>query len=90
MKAFIKILRFSKDMYPEMRPRARNFLLALLQMERRCWSKLSPKSVMIPSKVSVLLVVSDTSLIDTLIKVFVLRSKWLLPKLALRWLYSNQ
>ena len=77
MKAFIKILRFSKDIYPEMRPRACNFLLALLQIEERCWSKLSSESVMIPRKVSVVLVVSETSPIDILIGVFELRSKWL-------------
>ena len=41
---------------------------------------------MIPSKVSV----SETSLIDTLIGVFVLRSKWLLPGLDLMWLHLNQ
>ena len=50
-----------------MRPRACNFLLALLQMEERCWSRLSSESIMIPSKVSVVLVVSETSPIDTLI-----------------------
>ena len=77
-------------MYPEMRPRACNFLQALLQMEERCWSELSSESIIIPSKVSVVLVVSETSSIDTLIGVLVLRSKWLLPGLALRWLYSNQ
>ena len=75
MKAFIKILRFSKDIYPEMRPKTCNFLLALLQMEERCWSKLSSESIMISSKVSVVLVVSETSPIDTLIGGFVLRSK---------------
>ena len=45
---------------------------------------------MIPSKVSVVLVVSEMSLIDVLIVRFVLRSRWLLPGLSLRWLYSNQ
>ena len=45
---------------------------------------------MIPGNVSVVLVVSGTSPTDTLIRDFVLRSKWLLPGLALRWLYSNQ
>ena len=90
MKTFIKILRFSKYMYPEIGPRACNFLQALLQMEERCWSELSSESIIIPSKVSVVLVVSETSSIDTLIGVLVLRSKWLLPGLALRWLYSNQ
>ena len=74
MKAFIKILCFSKDIYAEMRPRACNFLLGLLPMEERCWSKLSVESIVIPSKVSVVLVVSATSPIDTLIGVFVLRS----------------
>ena len=45
---------------------------------------------MILSKVLVVPVLGETSPIDTLIGVFVLRSKWLLPGLALRWLYSNQ
>ena len=36
-----------------MRPRACNFLLALLQMEETYWSKLSSESVKIPSKVTV-------------------------------------
>ena len=37
--------------------RACNFLLVLLLMEERCWSKLSSESIMIPSKVSGVLVV---------------------------------
>ena len=32
--------------------RACNFLLVLLLMEERCWSKLSSEPIMIPSKVS--------------------------------------
>ena len=60
-----------------MRIRAYNFLLALLQMEKRCWSKLSSESIVFPSKVSIVLVVSETSPIDTLKGVFVLRSKCL-------------
>ena len=79
-KASIKVLRFSKDIYQEIRPRACNFLLA----------KLSSESFLIPSKVSVVLVASETSNIDTLIGVFELRSRWLLPGLSLRWLYSIQ
>ena len=55
-----------------MRPRACNFVLALLQLEKRCWPKLSPESIMIPSKVSVVLVVNETSPIDTLIGVLCL------------------
>ena len=90
MRAFIKILRFSKDIYPEMRPRAGNFFLVLLQMEESCWSKLSSESIMIPSKVPVVIAVREMSPIDTLIGVFVLRSKWPLLGLPLRWLYSNQ
>ena len=39
-------------------PRACNFLLALLQIEERCSSKVSSESFMIPSKVSVVPVVS--------------------------------
>ena len=90
MKAFIKVLPFAKDIYPEVCPRVCNFLLALLKTEERCLSKLSSESIMIPSKISVVLVVSKTSLIDPLTEVFVLSSKWLLTGLALRWLYSNQ
>ena len=73
-----------------MGPRACNLLLALLQTEERCWSKLSSESIMILRKVSVELVVSETSPIGTLIGLFVLRSKWLLPRLVLWWLYSKQ
>ena len=75
-------------MYPEIRPRACNFLLALLQIEARCWSKLSSEFIMIPSKVQIVL--SEAPPIATLIEVFVLRSIWLLPGVAFRWLYSNQ
>ena len=74
------------DIYPEMRPKACNFEI---QSEERCWSKLRSESFMIPSKVSVVLVVSETSPIDTLVGLFVLRSKWPLPGLVFRWLYSN-
>ena len=59
-------------------------------MEERFWSKLRFESIVTPIKVSVVLVVSTTSPIDTLIGVFVLRSKWILPGLALRRLHSNQ
>ena len=62
-----------------MRPRACSFLLALLHMKERCWSRLSFESIMIPSKVSFVLAVSEYLPIDTLIEVFVLRIKWLLP-----------
>ena len=89
MEAFIKVHPFAKDMYPEVCPRVCNFLLALLKTEERCLSKLSSESIMIPSKISVVLV-SKTSPIDPLTEVFVLSSKWLLTGLALRWLYSNQ
>ena len=82
MKAFIKVFGFSKDIYPEMHPRACNFLLALLQMEDRCWSKLSSESIIIPSKVLVVLVVSEMSPIDILIGIFVLRSKWVAFKVV--------
>ena len=44
-----------------MRPRACNFLLALLQMEEICWSKLSSESIKIPSKVSFVLVLIEVS-----------------------------
>ena len=47
-----------------MLPRARNFLLALLEMEERCFSKLSFQSIIITSKVSVAL---ETKPIDTLV-----------------------
>ena len=59
-------------------------------MDERCWSKLSSESMMIPNKVSAVLMVNGTSLVDTLIGPFVHRSNWLLLGLALRWLYLNQ
>ena len=55
MEAFIKVHPFAKDMYPEVCPRVCNFLLALLKTEERCLSKLSSESIMIPSKISVVL-----------------------------------
>ena len=48
-----------------MRPRACNLLVALLQMEETCWSKLRSESIKIPSKVSFVLVVSEGSPIVT-------------------------
>ena len=59
-------------MYPEICLTASNLLLVLLQMEERCWSKLSSESILIPSKVSAELVVCKTSSIDTLIEVLCL------------------
>ena len=50
-----------------MRLRTCCFVLSLLQMEERCWSKLSSESIVIPSNLSVVLVVSEPSPIDTLI-----------------------
>ena len=78
MKAFIKIVRFLKDIYPDIYPescpRACNFFPTLPQMEERCWSKLISESIVIPSKVLVVLVVS-TSTIDILTGVMVLRER---------------
>ena len=62
-----------------MQPRACDFLLALLQMEETCWSKLSSESVKIPSKVSFVLVLSEASPIDTSVGVLELKSKWHFP-----------
>ena len=59
-------------MYPEICLTASNLLLVLLQMEEKCWSKLSSESILIPSKVSAELVVCKTSSIDTLIEVLCL------------------
>ena len=70
-------------------PRACNFLLALLQIQETCWSKLSSELIKIPSKVSFVLVVSETSPIDTSVGVLELKRKWCFPELALRWLYWN-
>ena len=58
-----------------MRPRACNFLLALLQIEELCWSKLSSESIKIPSKVSFGLVLIEVSPIDTSFRVLELKSK---------------
>ena len=57
-----------------MHPKACNFLLALLQMEEICWSKLSSESIKIPSKVSFVLVISEASPIDTSVGVLKLKS----------------
>ena len=65
----------SKDIKLEMRPRACNFLLASLQMEEICWSKLSSESIKIPSKISFVLVVSEASPMDTSVRVLKLKSK---------------
>ena len=65
-----------------MQPRACDFLLALLQMEETCWSKLSSESVKIPSKVSFVLVLSEASPIDTSVGDLELKSKWHFPGLA--------
>ena len=67
-----------------MRPKACNFLLALLQMEEICWSKLSSESIKIPSKVSFVLVLIEVSPIDTSVGVLKLKSKLHFPGLALR------
>ena len=48
-----------------MRPKACNFLLALLQIVETYWSKLSYESINIPSKVSFVLTVSEALLTDT-------------------------
>ena len=58
-----------------MRPKACNFLLALLQMEEMCWSKLSFESIKIPSKVSFVLVLIEASPIDTSVGLLELKSK---------------
>ena len=58
-----------------MRSRACNFLLALLQMEETCWSKLRSESTKFPSKVSFVPVVSDASPIDTSVGVLELKNK---------------
>ena len=61
ISAFINNLRCSKDIKLAMRPRACNFLLALLEMEEKCRSKLSSESIKIPSKVSFVVAVSEVS-----------------------------
>ena len=75
MNAFTKVLHLLKDIKVAMRPRACNFLLALLQMEEICWSKLSSESIKIPSKVSFVLVLIEASPIDTSVGVLELKSK---------------
>ena len=84
INAFISVLRLLKDIKVAMRPKACNFLLALLQMEEICWSKLSSESIKIPSKVSFVLVLIEASPIDTSVRVLELKSKWHFPGLALR------
>ena len=58
-----------------MSPGVCNFLLALLQMEETCWSKLSSESIKILHKVSFALVVIEASPIDTSVGVLDLKSK---------------
>ena len=64
INAFISFLPLLKDIKVAMRLRACNFLLALLQMEEICWSKLSSESMKIPSKVSFVLVLTEASPAD--------------------------
>ena len=68
-----------------MRPSACNFLLALLQMEEICSSKLRSESVVTPSKVSLVFVLIGALHIDTLKGVVELKSKYHFPRLALRY-----
>ena len=65
MNAFINVLRFSKDIKLAMGFRVCNFLLALLQREETCSSKLSFESIIIPSRVSFVIVVFEASPRDT-------------------------
>ena len=67
-----------------MRPRAFNFLLALLQMEEACWTKMSFESIKIPSKVSFELVVREASPTDTPVGALDLKSKRHFRGLALK------
>ena len=75
VNAFISVPHFLKDIKVAMRPRACNFVLALLQMVETCWSKLSSESIKIPSKVSFVLVLIEASPIDTSVGVLELNSK---------------
>ena len=75
INAFISVLRFLKDIKVAIRPRECNFLLALLQMEETCCSKLSSESIKIPSKVPFVLVLYEASPIDTSIGILELKSK---------------
>ena len=67
-----------------MRPKACNFLLAVLQMEEICWSKLSSELIKIPSKVSFVLALIEASPIETTVGVLKLKIKIHFPGLALR------
>ena len=58
-----------------MHPRTCNFLLALLQKEETCWSKLSFESIKTPSKVSFVQAVCEASPIDTSVGVLELKCK---------------
>ena len=58
-----------------MRTKACNFLLALLQLEEICWSKLSSESIKIPSKVSFVIVLIEASPIDTSVGVLEFKGK---------------
>ena len=75
INAFISVLRFLKDIKVTMRSGACNFLLALIQTEETCWSKLSSDSIKIPSKISFVLVLNEASPMDTSVGVLELKSK---------------
>ena len=74
MNAFISVPRLLKDIKVAMRPKACNSLLALLQMEEICWSKLSSESKKVPIKVSFVPVLIEVSPIDTSVGVLGLKS----------------
>ena len=84
INAFNSVLRFLKGIQVAKRPGVCNFLLALLQMEETCWSKLSSESIKIPSKVSFVLVLIEASPIDRSVGVLKFKSKLRFPGLALR------
>ena len=63
-----------------MRPRAYNFLLALIHIEETCWSNLSSESIKIPSEVSSVLFSSEASSTDSSDGVLELKSKRHFPR----------
>ena len=66
------------------------FLLILLHMAGRWFSKFSSGSMVIPNRVSAVLDVICIQSMDTTSELLVLSNRWHLPGLAFIWLLPNQ
>ena len=77
VNAVLSVLCLLKDIKVAMCSKACNFLLALLQMEEICCSKLSSESSKIPSIVSFVLVLIEASPIDISVGVLELKVNYI-------------